>query len=190
MGRSPEVRAADVHPRPATEQAQAAQGLLLEAPLGGRHLIRSGILGGPSLLGLLLGLPEHVDLSRDGGGSEGRTLQAPRSPGAISAHVTEGQGVGARRCGLWGRGSSPTTAQRRRLLQRPEGSFPQRRGRCSRPISPYLGPRPSRRACQPTRCTPRLTFGPTAEMIMWPGAWTQGSPSTCTGVALRRVTRK
>lgn len=34
------------------------------------------------------------------------------------------------------------------------------------------------------------TFGPAAEMIMCPGAWTQGSPSTCTGVALRRVTRK
>lgn len=45
--------------------AQTALGpSLLGGSLEGGHLICSGILGSPSLLGLLLGLPEHVDLSQ------------------------------------------------------------------------------------------------------------------------------
>lgn len=56
----PKVRAADmsIHCLPLGCSAPP----LLGAPLGGRPLLRSGVLGGPSLLGFLLGLPEHVDL--------------------------------------------------------------------------------------------------------------------------------
>lgn len=39
---------------------------LLGVPFRGRHPICSRILGGPSFLGLLLGLPEHVDLRASG----------------------------------------------------------------------------------------------------------------------------
>lgn len=50
----------------------------------------------------------------------------------------------------------------------------------------HRGPRPT----HPSAAATHHTLGPAAEMIMCPGAWTQGSPSTCTGVALRSVTRK
>lgn len=98
---------------------------LLGVPLRGRRPICSHILGGPRLPGLLLGLPEHVDLSRDTQGL--RAVQycrppvpGPRTAAAISAHLTEGEraerGVTAA-CGEglprgWPASSSLTTSPR------------------------------------------------------------------------------